>query len=223
MCNNFRYIVAAGAACFGCLVTALPTTAMAVRNSFRIYQIASSQDGTAQIIELKEMDGQDDEAFFFSSLELYVTNRYGITKGFYFPSDLPSAETANKHVIVSTGAGGYFLGSPFSPDFVLPSEFLPTDGGTIDLVQCSECIGGATIDSWSFDAIPTDGRLLQRSGEAARGTVQTFADIVFNCCGPVFNGLVYALGIDLTGVVVVEYYSASLDHYFISGSQPDID
>src|SRR6266571_8592746 len=98
--NNLRHIVSAGAVCLCGLATALPITTLAAGNSFRIYQIASSQDGTAQIVELKEMDGQNGEDQFFSSLELYVTNRYGITKGFYFPSDLPNAATANKHVTI---------------------------------------------------------------------------------------------------------------------------
>ena len=101
-------------------------------------------------------------------------------------------------------------------DFVLPQEFLPTDGGTIDF---------AGIDRWSFDAIPTDGGMLRRSGEAGPSTVQTFTGEVADCCGPlfIFADRLVRHGIEFTSISVVEYYNASLGHYFMSGSQPDID
>ena len=179
----------------------------------RIRQLASSQDGYFQIIELEEVSGKDGQDRF-AGLELTVTNRFGISKTFVFPSDLPSAGTANKHVTIGPQAmGGY---APPRMDFILPQEFLPTDGGTIDF---------AGIDRWSFDAIPTDGGVLRRSGEVGPSTVQTFAGEVADCCGPVFI-FAYRLvrhGIEFTSISVVEYYNASLGHYFISGSQPDID
>ena len=45
--------------------------------------------------------------------------------------------------------------------------------------------------------------------------------MVSNCCGPVFTSA--ALGIEFTFINVVEYYNESLDNFFVSGSQPDID
>ena len=173
MRNNLRHIVSVGSACLGCLATALPATTGAAVDSFHIRQMASSQDGNFQIIELEEVSGKDGQDRF-AGLKLTVTNRFGIAKTFEFPSNLPSAGTANKHVAIGTqGVGGY---APPRMDLVLPQEFLPTDGGTIDF---------AGIDHWSFDSIPTDGGVLLRSGEAGPATVQNFAGQVADCCAVV--------------------------------------
>jgi hypothetical protein len=181
-------------------------------DSFRILQIASSQDGLAQIIELEEVNGQNSQ-HEFAGLKLTVTNRAGLMKTFEFPADLSSATTAYRHVtIAAANLSGMFV-AEFRPDFNLPPLFLPTDGGTIEL-------GG--IDRWTFDAIPTDGRLLKRDSGPGYGTVENFAGAAVHCCGPVFLGPMH-FGIDMTGTVVREYHNAILDQYFISGSQPDID
>jgi hypothetical protein len=180
-------------------------------DSFRILQLASSQDGGGQIIELEEVAGKDGQDWF-AGLTITVTNRYGVAKTFTFPSDLPVASTANRHVLIGPGGFSGAFDVPFAADFVIPMEFLPTDGGTIDF---------AGIDTWSFDAIPTDGKLLRRNGTVGQGLVQNFAGKVSSCCGPVW--VTQGQGIELTGISVGEYYNASLDHYFISGSQPDID
>ena len=213
MRNNLCHIVSVGSACLGCLATTLPATTRAAVDSFRIRQMASSQDGTSQIIELEEVSGKDGQDRF-AGLTLTVTNRFGIAKTFEFPSDLPSAATANKHVAIGPrGVGGY---APPRMDFILPQAFLPTDGGTIDF---------AGIDHWSFDAIPTDGGVLRRSGEVGPATVQNFAGEVADCCGPlyIFADRLVQHGMEFTSITVVEFYNASLGHYFISGSQPDID
>lgn len=214
MRNYLRHMVSVGAACLCGLAGALPATSAADSfPSFRIRQLASSQDGYYQIIELEEVGGKDGQDQF-AGLALKVTNRFGITKTFVFPSNLPNAVTANKHVTIGPqGLGGY---DPPRMDFILPKQFLPTDGGTIDF---------AGIDHWSFDAIPTDGGVLLRSGEVGPATVQNFAGQVADCCGPVyvFADRLERPGIEFTWISVAEFYNVSLDHYFVSGSQPDID
>jgi hypothetical protein len=180
--------------------------------SFRILQMASMQDGDGQIVELEEVSGLDGQDGF-SGLTLTVTNRAGITKTFEFPANLPSAATANKHVMIAAAHYGGGFSADFRPDFNLPLQFLPIDGGTIDF-------GG--IDRWTFDAIPTDGRALKRIGPAAHGRFQNFAGVTAACCGPVFFPD-FGSGIDMTVTGVREYYNATLDEYFSSGSQPDLD
>jgi len=211
MRNHLRHIVSVGVACLSGLAGTLPATAAV--DSFRIRQLASSQDGFTQIIELEEVSGKDGQDRF-GGLTLTVTNRYGISKTFVFPSDLPNTRTANKHVTIGPEALGGV--DPPRMDFILPKLFLPTDGGTIDF---------AGIDHWSFDAIPTDGGVLLRNGEVGPATVQNFAGQVADCCGPVFVFFhrFQPPGIEFTTIFVIEYYNAELDRYFISGSQPDID
>ena len=175
--------------------------------------MASSQDGLGQIIQLEEVNGQNGQ-HEFAGLKLTVTNRAGATKTFEFPANLQSAATANKHVAIAAAnsAGGF--AAELRPDFNLPPLFLPTDGGTIELGE---------IDRWTFDAIPTDGRLLKRDSGPGYGTVENFAGAAVRCCGPIFLGDQITFGIDMTITVVREYHNAILDQYFISGSQPDID
>jgi hypothetical protein len=223
--NAFFLAIGTWLCCVTAVLISVPAGADDQYSSFRIRQIASSQDGTAQLVELEEVGDRDGQDRLHSggALALTVINRAGISRTFLFPSDLPSAETARRHVAIASGElPGVFLNEPFRPDFTLPREFLPTDGGTITF-ECSGFMEVCGIDSWSFDAIPTDGGLLKRNGETGRGTVQTFAGRLFYCCGGMLNSTVSSVGIDLTGVSVVEYYNASLDRYFNSGSQPDID
>ena len=189
--------------------------------SFRIRLLASSQDGNNQIVELEEVAGQDGQ-HHFEGLTLSVADRFGVTKVFVFPTDLPSARTSHRHVILSQErlSGSFYLHN-FQPDFILPSRFLPTDGGTIEFVDIDRPF--VAIDSWTYDTIPTDGRVLLRRGDVAQDWVTNFSGEEYPCCGAVFLAFGPVFGIDLTGVRLYEYYLESLDHYFITGSQPDLD
>ena len=83
-----------------------------------------------------------------------------------------------------------------------PDLFLPTDGGTIELEADTP---------WTFGPLPADGiHSLLRTGEIASAAATTFSgEDVRDYYG--------------SGTGIIEYYNASLDHYFLSGSQPDID
>jgi hypothetical protein len=187
------------AAYFVCLTAVLPVTAAGAVTSFRITQLYSNQDGNWQFVELEEMAGKNGEDQF-AGLTLSITNRYGVTKTITFATDLPSAATAGKHVtIVSQQLANDFSGF-FVPDFVMPNQFLPTDGGTIDF---------AGIDSWTYDSLPIIWLSLLRSGVGMNPIMQNFA-----------GGTVHPLGGFTT---VYEYYDRVGDQYFMSGSQPDID
>ena len=183
--------------------------------SFRVSRIGSSQDGSLQLVELEEVANRDGQSGFAYVLRLEVTYRAGITKRLDFSANLPNPRTAGQHVVIAT--------PPLPRDFALPEGFLPTDGGTLALVVCDECIYPNPVDTWSFDVIPTDGRLLERSGQIESGSVRTFAGETFACCAGAMDAAGRRVGVDLRGVEVFEYYNARLDHYFISGSQPDID
>ena len=124
-----------------------------------------------------------------------ITVRRGdIVKRLVIPSDPPAAFPAGGTLLLSTI-------DDLTPDYVLPDLFLPTDGGTIDLD------GG---EPWTFKSLPTDGTTkLVRSGAIESAVVESFASGRFFMFFEFTNA--------------VEYYAPALDHYFISGSQPDID
>jgi hypothetical protein len=154
-----------------------------------------------------------------------VTYR-GRSRQWLFPDDLPGVETAHRDVIVGIAPTIHqpHLGDvptffQFSsccirvahPDYVLPANFLPVDGATVDF---------AGIDSITYTALPTDGA----SALFADQTVAIATLPAQATEGP--GGLVPILA-DLhptpTLVTAVEYYNAARDHYFITASAQDID
>jgi len=164
-------------------------------NSFRITGLFSDQAGLFQYIQLTELSGLDGQNQF-TGRTLTVTSSKGITKTFTFTHDLPSSQTSHRAVLIGTQFGGNV--DP-NLDFVIPAGFLPTDGGTLNF---------SGIDSWTFTSLPTDGWaiLLRSSGPSY---LQNF-----------FGSAIHPL---VVLDPVIEYYNAALDHYFISGSQPDLD
>ena len=91
------------------------------------------------------------------------------------------------------------------PDFVLPNQFLPTDGGTVNY---------AGVDSVAYASLPTDGNL-------ALYTPLSSGQYVAVNQARNFGGAVAT--VPALAVTAVEFYNPSLDHYFISNLQPDID
>src|SRR5262249_25090882 len=91
-----------------------------------------------------------------------------------------------------------------TPDYLIPSQFLPTDGGTIDY---------AGVDRWTYRALPRDGvnALFRDAGEGSEAPARATD----------FQGMGANMG--LLPMTIVEYYNAALDHYFVSGLAPDID
>lgn len=167
-------------------------------SSFQVTQLFSDASGDSQFIQLEELAGNDGQDRL-DSITITVTNRSGITKTYPFPHALRSPMTAHKHVvIVSSGLAATLL--PAFADYVMPNQFLPTDGGTIAF---------AGADSWTYAALPTAGSSLVRGGGASAALMQDFD-----------GALAYA-GSGTSPIY--EFYNAALDHYFMSGAQPDID
>src|SRR5438128_2503005 len=101
MRNNLRHIVSVGAVYLCGLATELPASSAGAVDSLRIRQLYSNQSGDSQFIELEEVagsNGQDQLA----GATLKVTNRASVTKIFIFPSNLPNANTANRHVTITS-------------------------------------------------------------------------------------------------------------------------
>ena len=184
---------------------------------FRIAQIYSSLDGSTQFIRLTETDGLNGQ-HHFAGLALTSTHN-GITKQFVFPSDLPTDQTANISILVAASPQGYVTGllpvsgNPytfwewnFSPDFVIPSRFLATDGASIDF---------AGVDHMSYAGLPTDGENALGHDLSVGPAIVAPSYCMPNGCG--------SFTIYPPTVSVLEYYSASLDHFFYTASAPDID
>ena len=206
MSNQMYVLMAAAFLCFA----AESPLALSAADSFRLRQLYSNQDGNWQFVELEEVPNSNVDTMFyqFAGLALSVTNRHGVTKQFIFPNDLPNglpARTRHVTIVSQQLAQAVSYSPPFFPDFVMPNQFLPTDGGTIDF---------AGIDRWTFDPLPTLWSGLLRSADSV--LVTPGLPLMQNLAGR----QVYPLGGFTT---VYEYYDVGADHYFMSGSQPDID
>ncbi|MEO5765947.1 MAG: hypothetical protein ABIR52_11605, partial [Casimicrobiaceae bacterium] len=177
-------------------------------HTFRIDEIYSNADGTIQFVLLHESSGQNGENLLRG--QALVATHAGRSKTFVFPNDLSSSATANRYVLIATQ--GYLdaasAGSAFAnvrPDYVLPNQFIPTDGGTLNY---------AGVDTVTYAPLPSDGDQalytpLTTPQFLAQNQVRDFAG---------FSGVLPVLA-----VTAVEYYNFGLDHYFITNLQPDID
>ena len=139
-------------------------------DSFRIRQLYSNQDGSLQYIELEEFKGEAGHADF-GGVILASTNGQGVRKTLAFPADLPSSDTAGRHVVVASAKlaarWASTSGSPAKADYTMPDRFLPPDGGTIELGE---------IDRWTFAKLPVDGtNSLSRDGMITANEAQTYA------------------------------------------------
>jgi serralysin len=118
--------------------------------TFHLYdidEIFSSADGTVQFIELS-VDNHNGENLL-GAHSITVTEN-GVTHTFTFPADLPSSATANTHFLIAT-QGFVDLGTGVTPNYIIPSGFLFTDGGNVT-------VNYAGVDSVTYGGnLPLDG------------------------------------------------------------------
>jgi len=209
------------------ILTALVATLAAAQSStFRIGQVFSDMTGSIQFIELVESAGLDGQ-HRLAGLTLTSTHN-GIVKRFTIAGDLPTDRTAHRSIIVSVGDSLYLPGLPtFSNDSPgpptitynaydadipgLPARFIGTDGGTLDF---------AGVDQITYETLPSDGaKALYRDGNVADATVPANDRCHIQRLPCEGRQKLFARD----AVDAIEYYNATLDHYFITASAPDID
>ena len=177
-------------------------------HTWEIAELYSNADGTIQFVQLRETLGAAGE-HLLAGRALTVTRAGGVAKSYVFPNDLPSPNTANRYVLIAT-QGYVDAGATYGefrsamPDYVMPNQFLPTDGGTINY---------AGVDSVSFGPLPVDGSLALYTPVSG-----SYLDV--NVARSFAGGVAT---LPTLAVTAVEYYNPSLRHYFISNLQPDID
>ncbi|TFH74918.1 hypothetical protein E3V39_01850 [Gammaproteobacteria bacterium LSUCC0112] len=144
-------------ALFSFFVTALLASGAALASDgWRISEIFTSGDGTAQYIKLSTTsDNQQNLAG--QTLRAFDTNgQPGLT--FTFPSNLSSSQTANTSVLIGTDA--FSALSQLPVDYRLPSGFLSASGGSVRL---------GTIDTLTYqrEQLPRNGYQALSSARAA--------------------------------------------------------
>jgi hypothetical protein len=195
--NIYRNCRNATLALLTTVVALCAAPALASFHLFVIDELYSTADGTVQYIVLRESAGANGENLL-GGIQL-VSSSGTVVKTFTFPANLPSSQTANRKVLI--GTQGFAALGLVAPDYTVPDRFLPTQGGTLNY-------GG--VDIVTFPPLPTDGtNAFFRGGGVAANSATNFAGATASVpAGP---------------VTVVEFYNATLDHYFISPLSPDID
>ena len=146
-------------------------------HTFQIEQIYSNADGTVQFIVMHESLGANGENLWANNS--LTSTHAGVTKTFVFPMDLPGgasdgndygygtmlSPTANRRVLIATQ--GFAALGLVAPDYVIPNNFLPIGGGTINY---------AGFDSVTYPSLPTDGaNALSRTGIPVANRAANFA------------------------------------------------
>lgn len=181
-------------AAFALALLAGASFAHAAFHLFRIEQIYTNADGSVQFVVLKECCNTNGENFWDGQLLRSTTG--GVTKTFQFPADLPSGSTANRRVLVATP--GFAALGIVTPDFIMPASFVPVGGGSLNYAGVSQV---------SFGPLPTDGtNAILSSGAVVPNVATNFAGQ--SASAPATTAPPTALA--------VEFYNASLDHYFIT-------
>lgn len=190
-------------------ISSTASVALATFHTFSIEEVYSNADGTIQFVLLHEASGLNGQNLWAG--QALTATHAGRTKTYVFPNNLPTAATANRYVLVATqgylnaanaGIGGF---SAVFPDYVLPNQFIPTDGGTINF---------AGVDAVSYASLPTDG---------SQALFTPLSSAQFIAVNQVRNFSGAVATVPALAVTAVEYYNPSLDHYFVSNLQPDID
>jgi hypothetical protein len=169
--------------------------AQAAFHLFRLDQLYSNADGSIQFVVIREGSGSNNENQW-DGITLRATPAGGAPQTFTFPSNLPSTSTANRKVLVATP--GFAALGIVTPDFVMPANFLPINGGTVNYAGVSQI---------TYAALPTDGvNALSSNGAMVPNVATNF----FGATGSVVPSAA------IPTALVIEYYNASLDHYFIT-------
>jgi hypothetical protein len=147
--------------------------ALASYHTYVIDELYSNADGTVQYVVLRESLGMNGENLLGG--HTLTATHGGQTKSFTFTRDLPGgmcdyyscmgSPTAGTRVLIATD--GFAALGLVTPDYVVPNEFLPIGGGTIDY---------AGVDVITFAALPTDGlNALYRDGKTRKNLAVNFA------------------------------------------------
>jgi hypothetical protein len=144
-------------------LSAVAPRAHAAFHLFRIEQIYSNADGTVQFVVLHEAFGANGENLWANHALKAVHG--GVTNTFRFPGNLPNGSTAGRRVLV--GTQGFAALGIVTPDYVMPNNFLPTDGGTLNY---------ADVDFVNYAGLPADGvNAIDRNGSMIPNLATNFA------------------------------------------------
>lgn len=144
---------------------------------FRIDQVYSNADGSAQYVVMREVTGSNGENFWAGN-SLSTTSAGGAQQ-FQFPSNLPSSATASRSVLIATR--GFAALGLIAPDYTVPDRFIPQAGGSVSYANGTDAI--------PLPALPTDGvTAIDRNGNRVAATPKNFAGASVTLTAPPAGG-----------------------------------
>jgi hypothetical protein len=154
---------------------------------FHMNELYSNADGSIQFIELV---GDADGQLFLGGHTLTVTQDT-TTHAYTFDADLPSAATLNRSVLVATQ--GFADLGVVTPDYIVPSGFLFTGGGTITFAEGT----GGISSILAYAALPTGGLLsANQTGATAMNSPTNFAGATGTAGTPGPDDITGTAGVD---------------------------
>jgi hypothetical protein len=175
----------------GATLALVATAASASFHTFQIEEIFSNADGSVQYVVLHEAAGFGGQNFL-AGLK-FTSTQMGVTQSFTFGSNLPSGDTAGRHVLIAS-QGFQALGL-VTPDYVIPNGFLPLANGTLNY---------AGVDQVSYQALPVDGAsAINRNGMTIQNVATDFAGAADSVTGGAFQT-----------ATAVEYFFPLWNFYF---------
>lgn len=139
-----------------CLLAAAALPATASFHLWTMTELYSNADGSVQFLEMRAITGSEQ---FFAGHVLTASGG-GVTHQFTVPTNLPG-DSAGRRMIF--GTQGFAALGVVQPDYVLPNNFFPIAGGTVNW---------ADADVWNYDALPTNGTdsLMRNGSSVTTGT-----------------------------------------------------
>ncbi len=215
--------------CAATILLLAASAAFAHCHLFQIEQLFSNADGTVQFVVLHESGNADGENLWAGQELTFTENPsgYGMPppamRSLTFPSNLPSATTAGRRVLIATP--GFATLGLVTPDFTMPARFLAVSGGTLTF----NCSGSAV----HYSSLPTDGvSALSSSGATIPYVATNFAGISASGIVPQIgvwwnkdeSGTGYSIDIKNGIIVIIIYTYESSGHsewYLSSGAMTD--
>jgi hypothetical protein len=125
-------------------VLSFASPAMASHHLWRFNQLYSNASGSVQFVELTIPPPTEDGEQATGGVTV-VSGSNVVTL-----TNLPSTGTSTHSWILLATSNFASLPGGITPDFVIPANFFPTGGGTLNYANGQ--------DTWTFGAVPTDGR-----------------------------------------------------------------
>lgn len=139
------------------LVTA--SSAQAAHHLWAFSEMFSNASGTVQYMEM-----------FCTGANEQNLGTFGITSTTHsmsFLTNLSSGATTNTWILVATSNFASLPGG-IAPDYVIPPNFFPTSGGTLNYASGT--------NTWAYGTVPTDGvTALHRDGSTGPNAPKNFA------------------------------------------------